>query len=189
MKRASYGVFTTYFVFRWVQPLKWSFGYGGSFLACLMPEEVARFQHLNDLEFPRKFQQAKSEHETGIIKQRQSVLNVLLESDLPEHEKTAKRITGEYIAILLTGTETTNWALTVLTFFLLTDREVLKRLTTELKSAVDSPSQLPRWSTFEQPAYLNAVVHEGLRLSYGVTQRLPRVPTQEGLLYYDRRPR
>lgn len=183
LKRASYAIFTTYFVFRWVQPLKWLFGYGGSWLARFMPEEVAQFQHLNDVEFPRKFQQAKAEHEAGIIKQRQTVLDVLLESDLPEQEKTAERITGEYVAILLAGTETTSWALTVLAFYLLTEKEVLKKLTAELKSAVDSPSQLPRWSTLEQLPYLNATVHEGLRLSYGVTQRLPRVPTQEDLLY------
>ncbi|KAL2274607.1 hypothetical protein FJTKL_03101 [Diaporthe vaccinii] len=162
LKRASYAVFTTYFVFRWIQPLKWLFGYGGNWLACFMPEEVAQFQHLNDVESPRKFQQAKPS---------------------TRREKTAERITGEYVAILLAGTETTSWALTVLTFYLLTDKGVLKKLTTELKSAVDSPSQLPRWSTLEQLPYLNAVVHEGLRLSYGVTQRLPRVPTQEDLLY------
>lgn len=186
LKRASYAVFTTYFVFRWIQPfqpLKWLFSYGGSWLARFMPEEVAQFQHLNDVEFPRKFQQAKAEHEAGIIKQRQTVLDVLVESDLPEQEKTAERITGEYVAILLAGTETTSWVLTVLTFYLLTDRVVLDRLTSELKRAVESPTQLPRWSTLEQLPYLSAVVHEGLRLSYGVTQRLPRVPTQEDLLY------
>lgn len=183
LKRASYAIFTTYFVFRWVQPLKWLFGYCGSWLARFMSDEVAKFQHLNDVEFPRKFRQAKAEHEAGIIKQRQTVLDVLLESDLPEQEKRAERITGEYVAILLAGTETTSWALTVLTFYILTDKKVLNRLTTELKSAVDSPSQLPRWSTLEQLPYLNAVIHEGLRLSYGVTQRLPRVPTQEDLLY------
>lgn len=183
LKRASYAIFTTYFVFRWVQPLKWLFGYGGRWLARFMPEEVAQFQHLNDVEFPRKFQQAKAEHDAGIIKQNQTVLDVLLESDLPEQQKTAERITGEYVAILLAGTETTSWTLTVLTFYILADRKVLEKLTTELKGAVESPSQLPRWSTLEQLPYLNAVVHEGLRLSYGVTQRLPRVPTQEDLVY------
>lgn len=183
LKRASYAIFTTYFVFRWIQPLKWLFGYGGRWLARFMPEEVAQFQHLNDVEFPRRFQQAKAEHEAGIIKHRQTVFDVLLESGLPKQEKTDERITGEVVAILLAGTETTSWALTVLTFYILGDKEILNNLAQELKRVVEPPSQLPRWSTLEQLPYLNAVVHEGLRLSYGVTQRLPRVPTQEELLY------
>lgn len=183
LKRASYAIFTTYFIFRWIQPLKWLFGHGGHWLARFMPEEVAQFQHLNDVEFPRRFQQAKAEHEAGIIKQRQTVLDVLLESDLPEQEKTAERITGEFVAILLAGTETTSWTLTVLVFYILTDKRVFSKLNKELENAVESPSQLPRWSNLERLPYLNAVVQEGLRLSYGVTQRLPRVPTQEDLVY------
>lgn len=184
LKRASYAIFTTYFVFRWIPPLKWLFGYGGRWFAPFLPEEVAQFQHLNDVEFPRRFQQAKAEHEAGISKQRQTVFDVLLESDLPEQEKKDKRITGEVVAILLAGTETTSWALTVLTFYILMDRKVLDKLTEELARVVESPSWLPKWSALEQLPYLNAVVHEGLRLSYGVVQRIPRVPTQEDLLYH-----
>lgn len=183
LKRASYAIFTTYFIFRWIQPLKWLFGHGGRWLARFMPEEVAQFQHLNNVEFPRKFQQAKAEHEAGITRQRQTVLDVLLESDLPEQEKTAERITGEFVAILLAGTETTSWTLTVLIFYILANKKVFNKLTKELENAVESPSQLPRWSSLEQLPYLNAVIQEGLRLSYGVTQRLPRVPTQEDLVY------
>ncbi len=108
----------------------------------------------------------------------------IFDSDLPPEEKAIFRLTGEGSAILAAGTETTSWALTVMTYYLLTQPDVLRRLTAELSAAVPDPHHLPSWSALEQLPYLGAVVQEGLRLSYGVSSRTARIPTEEDLTYH-----
>ena len=71
-----------------------------------------------------------------------------------------------------------------MTFYLLTESHILNRLTQELQAAVEDPRQLPSWSSLEQLPYLCAVILEGLRLSYGVSARTPRVPVDEDLVYH-----
>ena len=39
------------------------------------------------------------------------------------------------------------------------------------------------WHTLEQIPYLYGVVYEGLRLSYGISARLPRIARTENLVY------
>lgn len=72
------------------------------------------------------------------------------------------------------------WTLTVTTFYLLNQPETLALLTQELQRA--DASNLS-WFALEKLPYLNAVITEGLRLSYGVTARIPRIATQENLVY------
>jgi cytochrome P450 len=72
------------------------------------------------------------------------------------------------------------WTLSVTTVYLLTQPETLARLTKELQDA--DALNLP-WFALEKLPYLNAVVTEALRLSYGVSARLPRIATNENLLY------
>ena len=39
------------------------------------------------------------------------------------------------------------------------------------------------WQTLEQIPYLYGVIYEGLRLSYGLSSRLPRIARTENLVY------
>lgn len=50
-------------------------------------------------------------------------------------------------------------------------------------TVIDSPRNLPKWSTLEQLPYLSAVLLEAIRLSYGVATRLPRIAPDETLIY------
>lgn len=74
----------------------------------------------------------------------------------------------------------TQWTLTVITVYLLSQPETLKRLSDELRQA--DANSLP-WFSLEKLPYLNAVISEGLRLSYGVSSRLPRIAPDETLVY------
>lgn len=127
---------------------------------------------------------AKTEHEAGILKNQNTVFDALLDSELPAEEKTVDRLSGEAVALLTAGTETTSWSLTVLTVHILNDPDILTRLTEELESAVPDSRNLPPWSTIEKLPYLGAVVLEGLRLSYGVAARTTRVATEEDVHYH-----
>lgn len=50
------------------------------------------------------------------------------------------------------------------------------------KRASSDPEK-PTWSELEQLPYLTAVTKEGLRLSYGVAQRLPRISKHKAIQY------
>lgn len=84
---------------------------------------------------------------------------------------------------MIAGTDTTSWTLTVATFYLLQNPELLAKLTTEICTVVTDSRYLPSWSTLEQLPLLNAVVNEALRLSYGVPGRSSRIATHEHLVY------
>lgn len=107
----------------------------------------------------------------------------LLESELPRNEKSVARLTSEATALLSAGTETVSWAMSVITYHLLTKPEMLERLTKEVGQVHDGSGQLPSWSTLEKLPFLGAVIYEGLRLSYGVASRTARVATEEDLVY------
>jgi cytochrome P450 len=72
------------------------------------------------------------------------------------------------------------WTLSVVTVYLLKQPETLARLTKELQEA-DALNL--SWFSLEKLPYLTAVVTEALRLSYGVSGRLPRIAPTENLLY------
>jgi cytochrome P450 len=126
---------------------------------------------------------AKAEKEAGIMKEGRTIFGSLLESDLPPSEKSVQRLTDEATALFVAGTETISWALTVITYHVLSRPEMLKKLTAEVAQVVDSSGELPSWAALEKLPYLGAVIYEGLRLSYGVASRTSRIPTGEDLVY------
>ena len=112
-----------------------------------------------------------------------TVFGSLLQSDLPPSEKSLQRMTEEGFSLFAAGTETVSWALTVITYHLLAKPAMLKKLTAEVSQVVDSSGQLPPWAALEKLPYLGAVIHEGLRLSYGLASRTSRIATAEDLVY------
>ncbi len=66
--------------------------------------------------------------------------------------------------------------LTLIIYHLLANPTVLENLKSELKSAIpDAEIGIPQ-ATLESLPYLRAVIKEGLRLSYGVSSRMQRLP-------------
>lgn len=112
-----------------------------------------------------------------------TVFGSLLQSDLPPSEKSLQRMTEEGFSLFAAGTETVSWALTVITYHLLAKPAMLEKLTAEISQVVDSSGQLPPWAALERLPYLGAVIHEGLRLSYGLATRTSRIATAEDLVY------
>jgi cytochrome P450 len=113
-------------------------------------------------------------------KQVPTIFHDILISKLPAAEKKLDRIYQEGQTLVAAGTETTAWSLSVIIFYLLKDPQKLQRLTDELRKANATTS-----TDLEQLQYLNAVVQEGLRLSYGVSHRLPRIAPDETLNFVD----
>ncbi|KAK3693065.1 cytochrome P450 [Podospora appendiculata] len=113
-----------------------------------------------------------------------TIFHTLLASDLPAEEKTLQRLCDEGELLTGAGSETTAQTLTRILFYLKHVPAAHVRLQAEIDRAMPDASVLPAWSELQQNPYLNAVIKEGLRLSYGTTTRLPRI-AHEDIRYKD----
>ncbi|APA15993.1 hypothetical protein sscle_16g107630 [Sclerotinia sclerotiorum 1980 UF-70] len=116
----------------------------------------------------------------------QTIVHAILESDeIPPSEKEFKRLFEEAFVLIGAGSDTVANMLTNTHFHLLDNPQHLKTLREELKKAM--PDQYARacLKDLEGLPFLNAVVNEGLRLSYGVSTRLPRISPYEVMMYKD----
>ncbi|KAF2027534.1 cytochrome P450 [Setomelanomma holmii] len=170
------------FIFRFFPWTKKSVGLG-KLLVDYMPADIAMLVRTLQIDMPARVWQAKVDLDAGITYDRPTIFAELLKSDLEVLEKEPQRLADEAAAVVGAGTETTSWALSVMTYHLLTKPELLAKLTKELRNVIDDPQHLPAWPVLEALPYLGAVIQEGLRLSYGVSSRTARIPTEENLLY------
>ncbi|KAH9882455.1 hypothetical protein J1614_000691 [Plenodomus biglobosus] len=170
------------FIFRFFPWTKASAGLG-KYIVDYMPKDVALLVRTLQIDLPNRVFKAKADLDAGIEYDRPTIFGSLLRSDLGLLDKEPQRLADEAAAVIGAGTETTSWALSVITYYLLTTPAILQKLTCELQTVVDDSRQLPSWPVLETLPYLGAVIQEGLRLSYGVSSRTARIPTEENLLY------
>ncbi|CRJ87160.1 hypothetical protein BN1708_009216 [Verticillium longisporum] len=178
------------FMFRFFPFLK-GLAVTGKWFVNYLPADIALFIQTLQIDIPNQIKKTKAEMDSGIIHDRPTVFGSLLESDLEAHEKQPQRLSDEATAVVGAGTETTSWALSIITYHLLTKPELLARLTAELNTNIENPKGLPSWTVLEKLPYLGAVLQEGLRLSYGVSARTARIATEENLVYrgeFNKRP-
>ncbi|KAF7196895.1 Cytochrome P450 monooxygenase [Pseudocercospora fuligena] len=95
--------------------------------------------------------------------------------NVPHLIATAQNIIGP-------GTTTTAAFLTRTTFHILNNPRILSNLKAELNAAIPDPAMIPSSPDLEKLPYLTAVIHEGHRISHGVSHRLQRV-AREPIIY------
>lgn len=105
--------------------------------------------------------------------------------ELPDSQKTVRRLQHEVETFVIAGTETSAHALACITFHVLDNPSVLRRLQEELNNFNRSSSRAACLKEIEQLPYLTCVLLEGLRLSYGLAMRLPRVAPDRVIKYRD----
>jgi cytochrome P450 len=137
------------------------------------------------VDIPAQVAKTRAEVAAGLVSSREhpTVFVELMRSDMPASEKTPERMHNEAVSLLGAATETTSWALGVMTYYLLSQPQTMGRLRAELEAAVEDRNDLPPLTTLEKLPYLSAVIQEGLRLSYGVSSRTARIATNEDLVY------
>lgn len=112
-------------------------------------------------------------------KKADTIFNSILDSGLPPSEVSVSRLQQEAISVTGAGIETTMRALSVTTYHVLANPDIKARLVAELRAAIPDGSArgtaMPSWDSLMQLPYLTAVINEGLRFSYGTTQRMPRI--------------
>ncbi|KAL4899472.1 hypothetical protein BDW74DRAFT_183726 [Aspergillus multicolor] len=112
---------------------------------------------------------------------RQNLFDYILSSDLPEQDKSEARLAQDMQVFVSAGSETTAKAMSYILFYLHNEPALLQKLKDELAPLGDDPSLIE----LEQLPYFTSVMLEGLRLSYGVTARLPRIAPYNALQYKD----
>jgi cytochrome P450 len=170
------------FIFRFFPWTKASVGLGKVFVDYL-PKDIALMIRTLQIDLPERVQKVKANIDANVILERPNIFDTLLRSDLDVLDKEPQRLTDEAGAVVAAGTETTSWALAVMTYHLLKQPQLLARLTQELKTVVHDATKLPDWTVLEHLPFLSAVIQEGLRLSYGVSARTARIATEENLIY------
>ncbi|KAI1864594.1 uncharacterized protein JN550_008881 [Neoarthrinium moseri] len=181
-RQATLAILKPVFVFRFF-PILLNLAKLGEIFVDYLPEDTSLLIRALQIDIPGLVHKTKADLDAGIHYDRPTVFGSLLQSDLSEEEKKPERLADEAVAVVGAGTETTSWALAVITYNLLAKPELLAKLKKELERAVDDATKLPPWTVLEKLPYLGAVVQEGLRLSYGVSARSAREPSGEDLVY------
>ncbi|CAH0032931.1 unnamed protein product [Clonostachys rhizophaga] len=105
-------------------------------------------------------------------------------SDLSEEDKDTHRLANEAQSLLGAGSVTTARTATVCIYYLLKCPDICARVQEEIKEFVaDWPEKAPTFSDLEKLTYLQAVIKEALRVSYGSLHRLSRISPHEPLQY------
>src|ERR1700712_4630444 len=86
---------------------------------------------------------------------------------------------------MMAGTLTTAWTLEVIMFWLIRQPDTLQKLKAELHTVMPEKNTIVPLPLLEKLPYLNAVMKEGLRLTYGVSCRLSRSCPDKEMFYVD----
>ncbi|KAH8898899.1 cytochrome P450 [Thozetella sp. PMI_491] len=101
--------------------------------------------------------------------------------DLPPSEKSGKRLEDEAGLLVMAGTYSPMVSLIVMHYHLIARPDVLAKVRAEIGANPGAKTA----AQLHQLPYLNGVIQEAHRLSFGLTGRNPRVAPEETLVYTD----
>ncbi|KAL4941779.1 hypothetical protein BDV06DRAFT_235807 [Aspergillus oleicola] len=112
-----------------------------------------------------------------------TIFHEILDSKLPPAEKVLERLADEAAVTLAAGTLTTAWVLTVGIYFIVATPSILRKLKSELETAIPDPDIHTRaaLTTLETLPYLRACVQEAIRLGYGAPGRVNQIAPEEAM--------
>ncbi|VUC29008.1 unnamed protein product [Clonostachys rosea] len=136
--------------------------------------------------FPHQIELARESSKPGakLGAARSTIFTSLLEdSTLPREEKTTARLASEANSIMVGGTESTAVTLSLFTYHVLANPDVLDRIRAEIDTVTaDDQGRLPGHK-LEQLPYFTAAIQEALRLVHGISGRAARIAPDEDLVY------
>ena len=131
-----------------------------------------------------KIQQMPVNSASNSEKSHPTVIHEIMYSEaIPPSEKTPYRMKCEVMQFVGAGTDTVANTMHMITFHVIDQPTILRKLRDELLTVQPDPSRPARYSQLEQLPYLTAVILEGLRLGYGVSTRLPRIAPDRVIKY------
>ncbi|DAA75510.1 TPA_exp: Uncharacterized protein A8136_1584 [Trichophyton benhamiae CBS 112371] len=113
-----------------------------------------------------------------------SLFHYIATSDMPESERSPERLAKEAQVLLGGGTASTARTIGFTSFYIMSNPNIRSRLEDELRDVMaDWPQRVPSWAELEKLPFLQALIKESLRLSYGVMHRLPRISPDVPIQY------
>ncbi|KAL9039545.1 MAG: hypothetical protein Q9180_002464 [Flavoplaca navasiana] len=158
-----------------------------SVVGILNPAMVPVFEFQNEI--TAQIKRIVHEESTGDNKaatDHKTIFSEMLKSDLPQQELSLDRLKHEALSITGGGVDTIKNALVTATYGIINNPTIYKRLQAELVKAIPDPTgKPPSVPELERLPYLNAIVQECLRCSYGITQRLQRIDPQNPITFHN----
>ena len=114
------------------------------------------------------------------------IFHEILQSNLPDSDKTVSHLSEEALVLIGAGTSTSSRVLAVATYHLIANPRILTKMKAELKLAIPNPKASVPIEVLENLPYLVAVAQEALRLGDGIMTRLQRVSPEKSMLFIDR---
>jgi cytochrome P450 len=116
-----------------------------------------------------------------------TIFEGVLNSKLPEAEKSDARLAHEAQLVVFAGQGTTAYTLSAAIYELLANPDELKKVKQELESALPDPGLVPSYSQLESLPYFSAALQEVLRLHPGIVSRIPRISPNAPIVYTNKR--
>lgn len=88
------------------------------------------------------------------VPERKTIFHEVLQAKIPDSEKTTARLSSESMTIVVAGMESTSSTLAALTYHLLANPPILKRLKAELSGIMQDPNELPSAVVLDGLPYL-----------------------------------
>lgn len=142
----------------------------------------------NETSLQRQVQEVITRRKNGTSSQgemtgRTSLIEALLDSNLPASEKTVKPLAGTAMVSIGAGTLTTAHTLKHATYHILANPHIQKRLMDELEEAMPDPMQSLTLHELESCEYLVVIMYESLRNIKMPSHRLQRIFPDTDLYY------
>ncbi|KAI4851222.1 MFS general substrate transporter [Aureobasidium sp. EXF-8845] len=114
-----------------------------------------------------------------------TIFEGILDSSLPEEDKTNSRLAAEAQLVVFAGEGTTAYTLMAAVYELLANPSDLQKLREELIQAIPDPDEIPSFSQVDSLPYFNAIIQEVIRIHPGVMNRQPRISPDLPIAYRD----
>lgn len=93
-----------------------------------------------------------------------SLFHYIVNSDMPESERSDERLAKEAQVLLGGGTASTARTLVFTSYYIMARAEIKIRLQEELREVMSEyPARVPSWAELERVSYLQALIKESLR--------------------------
>ncbi|KAI0179038.1 cytochrome P450 [Hypoxylon sp. FL1284] len=116
-----------------------------------------------------------------------TIFEGVMNSKLPDEEKTNPRLAHEAQLVVFAGQGTTAYTLGAALYELLANPDELAKVKAELATVIEKPGDIPSFSQIETLPYFNAMMQEVLRIHPGIVSRVPRISPEVPVVYNERR--
>ena len=111
-------------------------------------------------------------------RRKETIFAQILSNSLPKYKLSNQQLINKGVLIATAGSKTTAWAITITTYHVMRNPNVIAKVREELTTigrSIREGEAVADWTSLEKLPYLTAVIKEGTRMAGGMLSRLPRI--------------